>query len=90
MASAVHCPRCSSAIAGWSFACPRCHFHPDRHDRTSDDVAMLYRMHSSARGPSVVAAAARAVGHCVSRAWSHLPRPPHAHAVQSGGAAAPH
>jgi hypothetical protein len=63
-------------VAGWSFACPRCHFHPDRHERASDDVAMLYRMHSAARaGPSVVSTAARAVGRGVRYAWSHVAWP---------------
>jgi hypothetical protein len=40
------CPVCDGAVSGWAFACPRCGYHPDRYNRTLDDVALIFRLSS--------------------------------------------
>ena len=42
------CPVCDGAVNGWAFACPRCGYHPDRYNRTLDDVALIFRLSSAA------------------------------------------
>ena len=54
--SEAPCPVCDGAVRGWSFACPRCGYHPDRYNRTLDDVALIFRL-SSPYGRAVPQAA---------------------------------
>ena len=46
------CPLCHDEMPGWSCACRKCGYHPDRYNRAQDDVAMIYRLSSSDCAPA--------------------------------------
>jgi hypothetical protein len=42
------CPVCFTSVSNWSCRCPKCHYHPDGHNRDShsraqEDVALIAR-----------------------------------------------
>ena len=65
-ASAAHvqCPACHATLTDWSARCPKCRYHPDCDDRdwynrAQDDVAFVFRCHTTA-SPEASAAQASA------------------------------
>ena len=42
------CPCCLTEVPDWAAACPRCRYHPDSYNRAQDDVALIFRLSSSA------------------------------------------